>query len=161
MAIVNTHRYLAYRDAILSTSGSRPELLALVFRRGPVVEGRIGELRGKRIQRARVVPLVWAGIHEEKITTDAGVYFRPEEAWFDVEKLDQLERRCRGIVGEIPPAVRLSFGMWMQTPRVSAGCLEWLAAVFAEIAEVDRSRGIEFAREVIAQHRQALAAKAA
>lgn len=148
MGIVNLDRYRAYRASALDfRSGSSPEILAFAFRRGTPIVGRIGDLRGKRIQRARLCTLIWAARFDGEARPICSIAFEPSEAWLAVDRLDLLDRRRQGIVGDIPPAVRLALNNWYGAPRVTRPAYEWLLQVLEEIAPLEQCRSFEFVKQ--------------
>lgn len=163
MAIVNLEKYLLYRGIAHKLGrGITPEILAFTFRRGNKIVGRLGDQRGKLIQRARMMPILWAARYGDRdVRTDCALSLWPSEAWIEVDRLDAMDARRQAIVGEIPPAVRISFGMWSEAPRVNREAYGWLIQVLDEIATVDDSRGIQVGRELLRQALDEIAAKAA
>ena len=147
MGIVNLDHYRAHRAAALRLAA--PEILAFAFRRGLPIVGRIGDLRGKRFQRARLCTLIWAARFDSEVRPISSILFEPSEAWMSVERLDLIDQRRKAIVGEIPPAVRLALNNWYGSPRVTRPAYEWLLQILDEIAPLEQCRSFEVTRERI------------
>lgn len=147
MGIVNLDKYRAYRAAAMDLKLGAPELLAFSFRQGTPLVGRIGDLRGKRIQRARLSTCIWVARFDPEIRPTASILFEPSEAWMSVDRLDVIDRRRQGIVGEIPPAVRLALNNWYGSPRVTRPAYEWLLRILDEIAPLESCRSFDLTRE--------------
>lgn len=163
MGIVNLEKYLLYRGIARQLGrGITPEILAFTFRRGNKIVGRLGDQRGQQIQRARVLQVLHAAKFDEgDVRTVCSVSLWPSEAWIEVDRLDAMDARRRAIVGEIPPAIRISFGMWSEAPRVNGEAYRWLIQALDEIATVDDSRSILVGREILQQALDEIAAKRA
>lgn len=147
MAIVNLEKYREYRAAAMNLHLGAPELLAFSFRRGTPMMGRLDDLRGKRIQRARLCTLIWVARFDPEIRPTSSILFEPSEAWMSVERLDVIDRRRQGIVGEIPGPVRLALNNWYGSRRVTRPAYEWLLQILDEIAPLEPCPSFAMTRE--------------
>lgn len=149
MGLVNLDAYRAHRTAALRLTD--PEILAFAFRRGTPIVARMGDLRGKRVQRARLCTLIYAMRIEGAVRPTASILFEPAEAWLAVDRLDLIDQRRRAIVGEVPAPVRLALNHWYGSPRITRPAYEWLLGVLDEIAPLEPCPSFRFVRERIRQ----------
>lgn len=152
--IINPDAYLTLRA--VAARMDRPELLTLTFRnRTRPMVGRIGEMRGKLIEKARFVPLIWMARFSDGpggVRPCSKVDLAPSEAWLECARLDELDRRRKLIVGEIPAEVRLAFGAWYTSPRVALPAYRWVIEVLDEVAAIETDNGpIRTTAEILRQ----------
>lgn len=162
--IIDTNAYKSLRAA--ASRMDRPEILALVFRsQTPGMIGRMGDLKGKQIEKARIIPLIWMARFSDGpdgVRPCAKIDMAPSEAWMDCARLTELDRRRQMIVGDIPPEVRLAFGRWYSAPRVALPAYRWVAQILTEVADLEPDNGqIRVAAEILRQSIAEIEAKRA